>query len=102
MNRTPLGKRTGFNEVNARVTVRLIQLDHKRSPEAYRKHKATAILDLADRLRADHITSVWPYLISAAKAVQLGSTLDAWRGWALTQSHDTLRSIHKRPFRPRT
>lgn len=100
--RNPLGPRTCFTEVQARIAVRLVQLDIRRNPAAYEKHKPQAILALADRLRSDHVTVCYPYLVSLAKAIQLGGTMDSWRSWAMDQSGPALRAIHKRPFRPRT
>jgi len=99
--RTPLGPYTNFNEVCTRVAVRLVQLDHKRNKRAYDTYRSGAILALAGRLRDQHITSVWPYLISCSKGVHAGMTLSAWREWAMQSSPATMRSIHKRPFRPR-
>lgn len=100
--RTPLGPATKFNEVCTRVAVRLVQLDHKRNPSAYHVHRASAILALSNRLRDEQITAVWPYLVSCSKAVHAGMSLDQWRSWAMQSSPDTMRSIHKRPFRPRS
>lgn len=89
-----------YSELNARVAVRLVQLDYNRNPDAYR-FTYLGVQCLADRLRADKAcpyTGYW-YLISLAKWLHQGGSMSGWVAWASNTTFETLRAIHKRPFR---
>ena len=100
--RSPLGsKHVLYSEVQARVAVRLVQIDCAKNPDRYRS-RARGVLELADSMRRDEQNPYtgYFYLVSLAKALNAGMSMEQWRWWASNQSWDTMRSIHKRPFYP--
>lgn len=99
-NRLPFHPRTPYSQVHARIAVRLVQLDVRRNPDRY-KCRFLGVQALAEELRRGEGTCYtgYFYLISLAKYLQFGGTMDAWRAWASSTDADTMRAIHKRPFR---
>lgn len=91
-------ERTSSENLLCRVCYRLIQLDLRNNPTAYR-HPPTGILDLGYRMRDAGFMAIYWNLISAAKCNQKGFSLRAWRDDLTPLSRD--RAIHKRTMRPR-
>jgi hypothetical protein len=90
---------TRYGELQARVAVRLVQIDLRRNPDNY-KFAYLGVQLLADRMRDDKsnpYTGYW-YLISLAKWLCEGRSMAAWVVWASTQEVGVMRAIHKRPF----
>lgn len=91
---------TRFSELNARVAVRLVQLDQRRNPAAY-NFPYLGVQCLADKMRADKHNPYtgYFYLLSLAKWLHGGRSMAAWVDWASTQEAGVMRAIHKRPFK---
>lgn len=98
--RLPFHPKTPFSQVQARVAVRLVQMDVRRNPDRY-KCKFLGVQAFAETVRRDphNPATCYFYLISLAKYIQFGGSMDAWRSWASGTDADTMRAIHKRPFR---
>lgn len=94
----PLGPLTSYTTVCPRVVVRLVQLNFRHNPEAY-KYKPQGVLNLAEALRRDKFPELYPWLVSLAKGIQQGMSMSEWCDHVTEVRYDALRSVAKRPFR---
>lgn len=90
--RSPI-ERAGLNEVYARVCYQLVVLDYRRSPDPYKSHPPTPVLELAHRLRAEGFPYLYAPLVSLAKALAEGLSSAEWR--ELYPSLRGPRALHK-------
>jgi hypothetical protein len=69
----------GLAEVLARVAYRLVQIEARKfySPET--SHPPTLILQLAERLRREHVGTMYFPLVSLAKFVEQGGDCASWK-----------------------
>lgn len=98
MNRKPIGDQTYYNEVIARVVVRMVQIDQRKHPERYYiSYRGVDLLGELYRSQAMCGHMYW-YFISLAKWLCAGGDMASWRDWIASNTSDSIRAVHKRKF----
>lgn len=97
--KTPLGQYTSYTTVCPRVAVRLVTIDYRKRPDLY-KYKPSGILSLAEKLRRDGVPEMYGWLVSLAKCVAEGHSMDIWCNTVIEQRYDAMRAVAKRPVHP--
>lgn len=99
MQRKPIGKGTLYTEVCARVVIRLVEIDYRKNPMRY--HTSYRGVDaLGEEIRRDSPSAcLFWFFVSLSKFLLAGGNMVGWREWVTSRQPDSMRSLHKRPFR---